>query len=389
MFRAGFPLSRTSNRLFNNRFHFVPFRSVSYRFVAFTLSGVSTSFRSDNNAGLCPEAMQAIIDANEGHRVAYGDDDHTAAAVAEFRSIFGERAAVWFVATGTAANTLAIAALTRPWQQVVCHAHSHYSEDESTAPERITQCRTIQIRTESGKLRPADLAEGLPRRGDVHEPQPGVVTISNSTEFGLVYTPREVKDLCEAARGAGFRVHVDGARFANAVAALGCDPRALTVDAGVDALSFGGTKNGLAFGEAVLLFPQADARAYEAATEAFPYLRKGTGHLLSKHRFVSAPFAATLRGGTWLTHAAHANAMAARLSQGLAALGYRLPFPTEANAVFVALSPEQDAALKARGYAYYPFGEPVWGMFRFMCSFDTEPRQVEAMLADAAAAVGR
>jgi threonine aldolase len=348
------------------------------------------SFRSDNNAGLCPEALQAVIDTSGGHCVAYGDDQHTAAAVAEFRRIFGEATSVWFVATGTAANTLAIASLTDPWQQVLCHVHSHFNDDESTAPERITHCRTVQIRTDASKLEPADVQRaGTTLRGDVHQPQPGVVTISNPTEFGTVYTPHETAALCEVAHAAGFRVHVDGARFASAVAALGCDPKELSAGAGVDALSFGGTKNGLAYGEAVLFFPQDDRRRFDAAVTAFPFHRKSTGHLLSKHRFVSAPFAATLRDGIWLRHARHANAMASELSAGLREAGYQLRFPTESNGVFVTLPPAVDAALRDRGYGYYPFGDPGWNLFRLMCSYDTQPAQVEALLADARTAAAR
>ncbi len=340
--------------------------------------------RSDNNAGMTPEALQAVIDVHRDHCAAYGDDEHTAAAVAELRRLFGDRTSVGFVATGTAANTLAIAALTQPWQQVVCHLHSHYNDDESTAPERITHCRTVQVRTESSKLEPADIERvGGHARRDVHQPQPGVITLSNPPEFGTVYTPRELSALCEAAHRAGYRVHVDGARFATAVAALDCEPRALAVDAGIDALSFGGTKSGLAYGEAVLFFAQGDGRAFEAATAAFPYHRKGTGHLLSKHRFVSAPFAATIRDGSWLRHATHANRMAGRLAEGLAALGYQLPFPAEANAVFVTLEPAVDRALRERGHVYFRFGDPAWNLFRMMCSFDTQPADIEAFLSDA------
>ncbi|MHC4274320.1 MAG: threonine aldolase family protein [Planctomycetota bacterium] len=348
------------------------------------------SFRSDNNAGLCPEALQALIDASTGQCIAYGDDEHTAAAVAAFRGIFGDAASVWLVVTGTAANTLAIASLTDPWQQVLCHVHSHYNDDESTAPERITHCRTVQIRTDSSKLEPSDIERaGITLRGDVHQPQPGVVSISNPTEFGTVYTPAETAALCETAHAAGFRVHVDGARFANAVAAVGCDPKELSVDAGVDALCFGGTKNGLACSEAVLFFPQGDGRVFEAAAAAFPFHRKSTGHLLSKQRFMSAPFAATLRDGIWLRHAAHANAMAARLSEGLREAGYQLRFPTDANAVFVTLPPVVDKALRDRGYAYYAFGEPGWNLFRLMCSFDTQPAQIDAAVAEARAVLDR
>ncbi len=341
------------------------------------------TFRSDNNAGLCPEALQAIADANTGHHAAYGDDECTERAVAAFRTIFGADVEVFFVATGTAANTLAIAALTDPWQQILCHANSHVNVDESTAPERITHCRVAAIPSDAPTLTPQDIRHAaVSTRGDVHQPQPGVLSIANSTELGAIYTPAQIRELCETAHELGYRVHVDGARFANAVASVGCDPRELTRDAGVDALSFGGTKNGLAFGEAVVFFPQPQTFAWFArAVETFPFHRKGTGHLLSKHRFVTAPFEAVLRGGAWLAHAAHANAMAARLAQGLVSLGYTLPHPTDANAVFVRLSPPADAHLRSRGHGYYPFGPN--GLVRLMCSFNTNPADVDALLADA------
>jgi len=349
------------------------------------------SFRSDNNAGLCPEAVQAIINANDGsHQIGYGDDVFTERAVYAFRVLFGPDIGVWFVATGTAANVLAIAALTEPWQQVVCYAHSHWADDESTAPERITHCRTIAVEGESSKLTPAVLARALQTsRGDVHQPQPGVVTVSNSTEFGEVYTPDEMGAICDMAHGAGYRVHVDGARLANAVAHVGCDVRDLTSRAGVDALSFGATKNGLACSEAVVLFPQRDGQAYERAKETIGYHRKGTGHLLSKHRFISAPFGATLRDGIWLRHAAHANAMAALLGEGLAALGLEVAFPVQSNAVFLAFPAEIDRVLQAAGHGYYSFPHAGQMLSRLMCSFDTERKDVQALLADAGRALHR
>ncbi len=346
------------------------------------------TFRSDNNAGLCPEAMQALLDANDSsHVVGYSDDSYTAKAVEAFKGIFGDEAAVFFVATGTAANTLAIASLTEPWQQVLCHAHSHYNDDESTAPERITHCRMTPIGSIDAKITAEDVQlAGQRSRGDLHQPQPGVLTISNSTEFGMVYAPDEVRDLCAAAHAAGFRVHMDGARFANAVASLGCDPRDLTINAGLDALSFGGTKNGLAFGEAVMFFPQGDGKAQQRAVESFPFHRKGTGHLLSKHRFVSAMFAATLVDDAWLKHARHANAMARMLGDGLAGLGFTPRFPVQANAVFVGLPAHVDEHLRSRNHGYYPFGESSWGLVRLMCSFDTTEEDVHHLLADVEAA---
>ncbi len=342
------------------------------------------TFRSDNNAGLVPEALDAMVRVGRAdHAIGYGDDADTAAAVAAFRALFGGSCAVFFVATGTAANTLAIASLTRSYQRVLCHEHAHWCRDESTAPERITGCRTHAIPATGPKLTPEDVRRAADTgRGDVHEPQPGVLTLSNPTELGLVYTPEETAALCAAARELGYRVHVDGARFANAVAHLGVDPRELTVAAGVDALSFGGTKNGLAFGEAVLFFPQGEGHAFRDAVRDFPYHRKASGHLLSKHRFVSAPFEAVLADGAWLRHAAHANAMARRLADGLVALGHAPMFPVESNGVFGPLPEPVIARLRERGHEFYGFGEPSWHLVRLMTSFDTRAVDVDAFLAD-------
>ncbi len=351
------------------------------------------TFRSDNNAGLCPEALAALHEVAAGHAIGYGDDETTEAASVALQGLFGADTAVFFVATGTAANTLAIAALTEPWQRVICHAHAHWNDDESTAPERMTLCRTTAVApvVESTRLQPADLERVLlGSRGDVHQPAPGVLTVSNVTEFGTLYTPEALAELSALAHRRGFAVHVDGARFANAVAALiadrGCDGaaacRALTVEAGVDALTFGGTKNGLAFGEAVLFFEVSERLATARAARRFPFLRKSTGHLLSKHRFVSGPFTASLRGDAWLRHADHANRMAARLAAGLAVRGIEPVFAREANAVFVRFPEKIDAGLRARGHGYYPFSSPVGVVSRLMCSFDTSERAVDGLLED-------
>ena len=346
------------------------------------------TFRSDNNAGICPEALAAIRDAASDHVTGYGDDHWTDAATGAFREIFGDDIAIFFVATGTAANTLAIAALTEPWQNVVCHRHSHWNDDESTAPERVTHCRLVPVDTVPDRITVDDVERIASfGRGDVHQPQPGVITISNTTEFGTVYDTNEIGAICDAAHDAGYRVHMDGARFANAVASLQADPRELTVDAGIDALSFGGTKNGMALGEAVVFFPQGDRSAFERAIHAFPYHRKGTGHLLSKHRFVSAPFARVLQDGTWLDHAEHANAMARRLAGGLMSIGIEPAYPVKANGVFLRLPDAVDRALQERGHGYYPFGDPDEGLVRLMCSFDTDPADVDALVADAEVAL--
>ncbi len=340
-------------------------------------------FRSDNCAGLCPEALEAIIEANDGsHYSGYSDDPYTTRAVDAFKAIFGDDIAVFFVATGTAANTLALAALTEPWQRVICHVHAHYNDDESTAPERITHCRVSPIINDSSKITAGELEDAMGGpRPDVHQPQPGVLTLSNVTEFGTVYTPDELRPLVEIAHAHDYRVHIDGARFANAVASGGCDPRELANAAGVDALSFGGTKNGLAAGEAVIFFRQGDGAAFERAVETFPYHRKGTGHMLSKHRFLTAPFARMLSDGSWLRHATHANAMARRLGDGMARLGVDVRYPVQASGVYVSLSSEVHAALERAGFGYFPFGDGAWNMSRLMCSFDTEPSEVDGFLA--------
>jgi len=327
--------------------------------------------------------------------IGYGDDEVTETAVSAFREIFGAESAVFFVATGTAANTLAVASLTEPWHRVLCHTFSHWNEDESTAPERLTHCRTTPIHPAGDdltRLTSVDVHRaGAMTRGDVHQPAPGVLTISNPTEFGTLYTPEEMTKLCTEAHSLGYRVHVDGARFANTVAALGqaqgedaaALARALTVEAGVDAMSFGGTKNGLAFGEAVLFFPQGDGAAHKRAAEVFPFHRKSTGHLLSKHRFISAPFAATLSSGAWLTHANHANTMAHRLAHGLNKIGVEIPFAAQTNGVFVTFPDSLRDQLWERGHRFYPFGEPDWRLYRLMCSFDTTEADVDGLIADA------
>ena len=340
-------------------------------------------FVSDNASGLCPEALDALVAVHGGRAAPYGGDEVTARTEAAFAATFEADVDVFLVATGTAANTLALASLTRPWERILCEEFAHLATDESTAPERITGCRVTTVPVGGRKLTPADLEQreaALSDRG-VHSVAPGAVTISNATEFGEVYTPAEVAALAASAHELGYRLHVDGARFANAVAALGCSPSELTVDAGVDAMSFGGTKNGLALGEAVVLFPGPHRRA---AAAALPALRKSHGHLLSKHRYVAAPFAAVLDDGAWLRHAAHANAMARRLSDGLVALGCRPRFPTEANGVFIELAPEVESRLQRAGWAFHHLGHPRWRLARFMASFDTEVEQVDRLLAAAA-----
>jgi threonine aldolase len=373
---------------------------------------MTRSFRSDNNAGLTEDALAALVEANAGHAKGYGDDAWTARAVEAFRAAFGAPVEVHFVATGTAANCLALACLTKPWQRVLCHSHAHLNDDESTAPEFYTSTRVTVIDPAvvddgadprfpspiASKLTPGDVerAARAVSRGDVHQPAPGALTLSNSTEFGEVYSPEELRELAETAHRFDFCVHIDGARFANAVAsvmaargeaiddraATARAVRALTVDAGVDALSFGGTKNGLALGEAVVFFGADRAsEGWERDRSAFPFLRKRSAHLLSKHRFVAAPFARTLESGSWLASAHHANAMARDLADGLRGMGVCVPYAVDANGVFAQISVETERALTEAGFGFYMFGDPAWRVARFMCSFDTTREDVESLLA--------
>jgi len=335
-----------------------------------------TNLRSDNNYGLIPEARAGFLAAADGDAVAYGDDAYTERAVQAIKALFGRETAVFFVATGTAANTLAIASLTEPWQRVLCHSHSHWADDESTAPERFTLCRTVGVSPSADptRLRPSDLATVIHPGRDVHSPAPGVITLSNPTEFGTVYSPADVAAIVRFARDHGYRVHVDGARFANAVAGLGVAPADLTWRAGVDVLCFGGTKMGLPVGEAVVFFDRRLA-------EDFAYRCKQAGQLASKMRFLSAPWLGILENDSWLRHAAHANAMARRLASGLAeAAGLQTLFPVDANGVFVHLPGVVEQGLRARGWLFYTFIGA--GGARLMCGWDTAPETVDRFLAD-------
>lgn len=339
------------------------------------------AFASDNTAGICPEALQAIHDANAGRAPSYGDDAHTAEAKRRFAEVFETACEVFFVFNGTAANAVVLAALCQRHHAVVCHELSHVETDECGAPEFFTGgSKVLPLGGPAAKLRLAELEPAMQRGHGVHFPKIRALSLTQATELGTVYTPDELRALTAFARARGLAVHVDGARFANAAAALqqrGDSPADLTWRAGVDVLSFGGTKNGLLTTEAVVFFNRELAREFD-------YRVKQSGQLSSKMRFASAQWAAVLRGGTWLRHAAHANRMAQALSAGLVALGFRLAAPTEANGVFVELPPPAVRALEARGWHFYKFvGEHG---YRLMCSWETQESDVAALLADARAA---
>jgi threonine aldolase len=329
-------------------------------------------FVSDNGAGAHAEVLRAVAEANAGHAPSYGADRWTARAVELVRAELGAAVEVFFVFGGTGANVVALSALLRPWEAVICPEGAHIAVDECGAPERFIGCKLIGVPTPDGKLRPADVEQAVRGVGDEHRVQPRVVSVSQATELGTVYTPGELRALAETAHAHGLLLHVDGARLANAAASLDAPLRALTTDAGIDALSFGGTKNGLLGAEAVVLF---GGRAGPDAR----YLRKQATQLASKMRYLSAQFIALLEDGLWLRGAARANAMARRLRDGLD--GHpriRVTQPVESNAVFAVVPPEYISALQAR-HAFLVWNEPA-SEVRWMCSWDTSEGDVDGLL---------
>ena len=332
-------------------------------------------FASDNYAGVCPEAMTAFVAANTGQAPAYGEDEWTRQVSDRLREVFETDCDVYFVFNGTAANSLALAALCQSYHSVVCHELAHVETDECGGPEFFSNgSKLLLAHGENGKLTPDAVLEVISRRSDIHYPKPRVVTLTQSTEVGTVYRLDEVVAISACAREHGLRVHMDGARFANAVASLDVAPAELTWKVGVDVLCFGGTKMGLPVGEAVVFF---DRRL----SEDFAYRCKQAGQLASKMRFLSAPWLGILQGDAWLRHARHANAMAQRLAAGLQAVpGAKLMFPVEANGVFCELPPAVLAGLRERGWRFYTFIGA--GGARFMCGWDTLPESVDALLAD-------
>jgi len=339
-------------------------------------------FASDNYAGICPEAFQALEEANRGHEPSYGDDRWTAEAADLLRETFESDCEVFFAFNGTAANSLALASLCQSYHSIVCHETAHVETDECGAPEFFSNgTKVLTAPGPHGKLGPDAVLHLVRRRADIHYPKPRVVSVTQPTELGTLYSQGELSALGERAKALGLRIHMDGARFANAVAALGARPRELSKDTGVDVLCLGGTKNGMAVGEAVLFFDRG-------LSEEFEYRCKQAGQLASKMRFLAAPWVGMLRSGAWLRHARHANEMAALLSRELSqAPGLTELHPVEANSVFVALPPAAARALRARGWRFYDFIGS--GGVRFMCAWDTTPEDVHAFATEVVAEAGR
>ncbi|MFP1644132.1 threonine aldolase family protein [Pontitalea aquivivens] len=344
------------------------------------------NFASDNTSGVAPQIMTALAQANQGHVASYGGDALTLQVRDRLRDIFqAPGAAVYLVATGTAANALACATLTPPWGAIFCHRNAHIEEDECGAPEFYTGgAKLVLVDGPHGKMGPDALRAAIAHTGraGVHNIQRGMVSITNATEAGTVYTAPEVAALCQVARDFGLPVHMDGARFANALVTAGDSPAELTWKAGVDVLSFGGTKNGCMGVEAVILFDPA--RAWE-----FELRRKRSAHLFSKHRYLAAQMAAYLEGDLWLDLARRANTAAERLSAGIVALpGAQLDHPTQANAVFARFPRRCHRAAMAAGASYYfwPFDQSLEGpedellSARLVCSWSTQPEAIDAFL---------
>lgn len=336
-------------------------------------------FASDNYAGICPEAWAALAAANADHAPAYGDDRWNAEAVQIIRDIFETDCEVFFVFTGTAANSLAVASACAPFESVLCSDQSHLIVDECNAAGFFAHGVALEwVKSSHGKIAYQDVERLATARTDVHHSRARLVSITQSTELGTLYTAEEIAAIGEVADRLGLRFHMDGARFANAVAALGVSPRAITWEAGVDMLSLGGAKNGLACGEALVFFDRHLARD-------FAYRRKQSGQLASKMRFLAAPWIGLLRDGAWLRHAAHANDMAADLEFGLQAVpGARIVHPREANAVFVKLPAPVISGLHARGWQFYADFGPS-NAARIMCAWDTRREDVAAFVQDAVA----
>jgi threonine aldolase len=328
------------------------------------------SFGSDNHSGVHPAIMRAIESANTDHTVAYGDDPWTARAKDKFREMFGSDIEVFFVFNGTAANVLGLSALLKPFQAVICADTAHIQTDECGAPERFTGSKLLIVPTPDGKLRPDDILGQLEEVGFEHHVQPGAVSISQATELGTLYSLTEIRSLARVAHDNGLFLHMDGARIANAAVALGLSPAELTRDAGVDVLSFGGTKNGMMFGEAIVFFHPEQARD-------FKYIRKQGMQLASKMRFISAQFEAYLRDDLWAVNARQANTMAQLLAEQATQFEpVVLSRPVEINQVFVTLPETLIERLQEQVFFYVWEGCEV----RWMTSFNTTEADIERFI---------
>jgi threonine aldolase len=325
------------------------------------------SFASDNYSGIHPEVLDAIKRANNNHQISYGDDEFTKESNTLFNKLLGD-VAVFYVFNGTGANVICLKCCTLPFQAVICSEFAHINVDECGAPTQSIGCSLLPVPTTDGKLTPAIIEPLLSRIGNVHHTQPKVISISQSTELGTVYTISELTNLCDFAHTNGMYVHLDGARISNAVASLGVSLKEATVDCGIDIMSFGGTKNGLMMGEAVLIFN-------EKLKANAPFFQKQTSQLFSKNRFIAAQFSALLTNDLWLKMARHSNKMAQILASKVGELpGVKITQKVDANAVFVIIPPHTIEPLRKQ-YPFYEWDDQSHEQ-RWMCSFDTTEAEI-------------
>ncbi len=336
-------------------------------------------FASDNYAGVHPDVMAAMMAVNEGHEVAYGDDSVTARLDAMIQAEFGPQALAFPMFNGTGANVVALQACTERWEAVICAESAHINADEGGAPEKMAGLKLWNLPTPDGKLTPEIVETAMFDIGSVHRAQPGVISITNTTELGTLYTAAEIKALADYAHKHNLLLHLDGARLSNAAAALGMRFKQFTTDVGVDIVSFGATKIGAMAAESVVVLnPEL--------VNAMPFLRKTSMQLASKMRFVSAQIIALLENDLWRRNGEHANAMAKRLDAGLRAMGVEIPNPTEANAVFPIFTAAQTEKLQ-ESYRFYMWNYAT-GQVRLMCAWDTTEADVDGMLAAVKSVLG-
>ena len=326
------------------------------------------TFASDNYSGVHPDIMRAILEANNGHAASYGADEYTAAAIKKFREIFGDQSEIFFVYNGTGANVLGLQTITRSFHSILCAELAHINVDESTAPEKFLGCRLVSVHAPDGKMTPQAIEEKINRVGDQHHPQPRVISLSQSTEYGTVYTVEELTSIARLARKHNLLVHMDGSRISNAAVSLNEDFATFTRDAGVDVLSFGGTKNGMMFGEAIIVFNPSYGQELQ-------YLRKQGMQLHSKMRFVGAQFSAMLTDDLWKKNAAHSNRMARMLESELKGITeIKITKPVDANVVFAILPKKIIAPLQEQAF-FYIWNERL-NEARLMCSWDTTEKEI-------------
>jgi threonine aldolase len=335
-------------------------------------------FASDNTAPICPEAWAELQEANTDYAAAYGEDRWTARVCDRIREIFETDCDVYFVFTGTAANALALAHLCQSFRSIICHQNAHIQTDECGAPEFFTGgSKLLLVGGGNGKIDIGQTKALLMRQNEVHSHKAGVVSIAQATEFGTVYTPDEIAAVAGLAHSYELSVHMDGARFANAVASLNCAPRTITWEVGVDVLCFGGTKNGTAAGELVIFFNKEVSREFD-------YRVKQAGQLGSKMRFLAASWMGLLMGDAWLRNARRANRAALQLAQNLQRKpNVEIVLPVEANAVFARIDDQLVRGLQARGWRFYKFIEP--DVYRLMCSWSTTDAEISNLIADVVA----